>query len=104
MPAWWWARWASAATSRTRTRCARSMASPPPACIPIPAIQLDDIGTGLMRTLYPEIEPYKSGHLDTGDGHQIYWEMCGNPEGKPAVFLHGGPGSGCSPKHRRLFD
>jgi proline iminopeptidase len=57
-----------------------------------------------MRTLYPEIEPYKTGHLDTGDGHQIYWEMCGNPEGKPAVFLHGGPGSGCSPKHRRLFD
>ncbi|HET6622298.1 MAG TPA: prolyl aminopeptidase [Dongiaceae bacterium] len=57
-----------------------------------------------MRTLYPEIEPYASGHLDTGDGHQVYWEMCGNPEGKPAVFLHGGPGSGCSPKHRRLFD
>jgi proline iminopeptidase len=57
-----------------------------------------------MRTLYPEIEPYKTGHLDTGDGHQIYWEMCGNPNGKPAVFLHGGPGSGCSPKHRRLFD
>jgi len=57
-----------------------------------------------MRTLYPEIEPYSSGHLDTGDGHQIYWEMCGNPKGKPAVFLHGGPGSACSPKHRRLFD
>jgi proline iminopeptidase len=57
-----------------------------------------------MRSFYPEIEPYKSGHLDTGDGHQIYWEMCGNPNGKPAVFLHGGPGSGCSPKHRRLFD
>ncbi|WP_119299508.1 prolyl aminopeptidase [Dongia deserti] len=57
-----------------------------------------------MRTFYPEIEPYNSGHLDTGDGHQIYWEMCGNPKGKPAVFLHGGPGSGCSPKHRRLFD
>ena len=57
-----------------------------------------------MRTFYPEIQPYDSGHLDTGDGHQIYWEMCGNPKGKPAVFLHGGPGSGCSPKHRRLFD
>ena len=57
-----------------------------------------------MRTLYPEIEPYESGHLDAGDGHQIYWEMCGNPKGKPAIFLHGGPGSGCSPKHRRLFD
>ena len=57
-----------------------------------------------MRSFYPEIQPYDSGHLDTGDGHQIYWEMCGNPKGKPAVFLHGGPGSGCSPKHRRLFD
>jgi proline iminopeptidase len=58
----------------------------------------------LMRSLYPEIQPYSSGHLDTGDGHQVYWEICGNPKGKPAVFLHGGPGSGCSPKHRRLFD
>jgi proline iminopeptidase len=57
-----------------------------------------------MRTFYPEVEPYATGHLDTGDGHRIYWEMCGNPKGKPAVFLHGGPGSGCSPKHRRLFD
>ena len=57
-----------------------------------------------MRSLYPEIQPYSSGHLDTGDGHQVYWEICGNPKGKPAVFLHGGPGSGCSPKHRRLFD
>ena len=59
---------------------------------------------GTMRSFYPEIQPYDSGHLDTGDGHQIYWEICGNPKGKPAVFLHGGPGSGCSPKHRRLFD
>ena len=57
-----------------------------------------------MRTLYPEIQPYDSGHLHTGDGHQIYWEICGNPKGKPAVFLHGGPGSGCSAKHLRLFN
>ena len=56
------------------------------------------------RELYPAIEPFKSGLLDTGDGHQIYWELSGNPDGKPAVFLHGGPGSGCSPDHRRLFD
>ena len=54
--------------------------------------------------LYPPIEPFKTGVLDTGDGHQIYWELCGNPQGKPAVFLHGGPGAGCSPDHRRLFD
>ncbi|OZI37168.1 prolyl aminopeptidase [Bordetella genomosp. 10] len=54
--------------------------------------------------LFPAIDPYAHGYLDTGDGHQIYWEQCGNPKGKPAVFLHGGPGSGCSPVHRQLFD
>lgn len=57
-----------------------------------------------MRTYYPELEPYATGHLDTGDGHQVYWEMSGNPQGKPAIYLHGGPGSGSSPKHRRVFD
>ena len=57
-----------------------------------------------LATLYPPIEPFEHGVLDTGDGHQVYWERCGNPDGKPAVFLHGGPGSGCSPDHRRLFD
>jgi proline iminopeptidase len=56
------------------------------------------------RTLYPPIEPFQSGLLDVGDGHQVHWERCGNPRGKPAVFLHGGPGGGCSPEHRRLFD
>ena len=54
--------------------------------------------------LYPPIEPYTSGLLDVGDGQQIYWEECGNPSGKPAVFLHGGPGAGSSPANRRLFD
>lgn len=58
----------------------------------------------LRRGLYPEIEPYRSGMLDVGDGHSIYWELSGNPAGKPAVFLHGGPGAGSSPRHRRLFD
>jgi proline iminopeptidase len=42
--------------------------------------------------------------LDVGDGNRIYWEECGNPKGKPAVILHGGPGSGCTPWWRRLFD
>src|SRR3546814_2120998 len=42
--------------------------------------------------------------LDVGDGQRIYWEACGNPAGKPVVFLHGGPGAGCGPTHRRLFD
>lgn len=57
-----------------------------------------------MRTLYPEIEPYDSGLLDVGDGNRIHWETSGNPGGKPVVFLHGGPGGGSSPQHRRLFD
>lgn len=57
-----------------------------------------------LRGFYPPIEPFEHGMLDTGDGHRVYWERCGNPAGKPAVFLHGGPGSGCSPDQRRLFD
>jgi proline iminopeptidase len=65
---------------------------------------LRDIDPQQRRTLYPEIEPYKTGMLDVGDGHRLYWELCGNPEGKPVVFLHGGPGGGSSPNHRRQFD
>ncbi len=55
------------------------------------------------KTLYPPVEPYETGYLEA-DGHRIYWEKCGNPQGTPAVFLHGGPGGGCSAEHRRLFD
>ncbi len=57
-----------------------------------------------LARLYPPIEPFRTGMLDVGDGHRVYWELCGNPDGKPAVFLHGGPGAGCSADHRRLFD
>jgi proline iminopeptidase len=53
---------------------------------------------------YPEIGPYEHGMLGVGDGHLVYWEACGNPRGKPAVVLHGGPGSGCGPGVRRYFD
>jgi proline iminopeptidase len=53
---------------------------------------------------YPEVEPYDRGMLDVGDGDLVYWETCGNPRGKPAVVFHGGPGSGCSPFFRTLFD
>ena len=56
------------------------------------------------RTLYPAIEPYQTGMLDVGDGHRLYWELSGNPDGKPVVFLHGGPGGGPSPDHRRQFN
>lgn len=54
--------------------------------------------------MYPEIEPYGQGTLDVGHGHRLYWELCGNPQGTPAIFLHGGPGAGCSTAHRRVFD
>jgi proline iminopeptidase len=57
-----------------------------------------------LRTLYPEIEPFETGMLDVGDGHTIYWERVGTKGAKPAVFLHGGPGGGVSPKQRRQFD
>lgn len=53
---------------------------------------------------YPHVEPYQTGMLDVGDGNLIYWEVCGNPAGKPALVVHGGPGSGCTAGHRRSFD
>jgi proline iminopeptidase len=56
------------------------------------------------RTLYPAIEANHSGYLEVGRGHEIYYEECGNPHGKPVVFLHGGPGGGCTEKMRRFFN
>lgn len=63
-----------------------------------------DIHSPTRRTLYPEFQPYETGRLDVGDGHSLYWELSGNPDGKPVVFLHGGPGGGSSPEHRRQFN
>jgi proline iminopeptidase len=57
-----------------------------------------------MAERYPEIEPSESGLLAVGDGHELYWEVVGDPAGTPAVYLHGGPGSGCVPGQRRSFD
>lgn len=57
-----------------------------------------------MSGLFPAIEPYDSGLLDVGDDHRVYWESCGKASGRPALFLHGGPGSGCTPDQRRFFD
>ncbi len=54
--------------------------------------------------LYPEIDFYRSDWLKVSETHSIYYEECGNPSGKPVVFLHGGPGSGCNPNQRRFFD
>lgn len=57
-----------------------------------------------LRTLYPDLEPYRTGRLRVSDVHELYWEESGNPDGKPVVFLHGGPGGGTEAKHRRYFD
>lgn len=57
-----------------------------------------------MREFFPEIEPYNKGMLKVSEFHTLYWEECGNPQGQPVVFLHGGPGGGIHPDHRRFFD
>ena len=57
-----------------------------------------------MSDFFPEIEPYNKGMLKVSELHTLYWEECGNPEGRPVVFLHGGPGGGVAPDHRRFFD
>ncbi|MFO0597352.1 MAG: prolyl aminopeptidase [Myxococcaceae bacterium] len=62
------------------------------------------MGMNERRTLYPPIEPNRTGMLPVGDGHTLYWEESGNPKGKPVVFVHGGPGAGTDPKQRRFFD
>ncbi|MDG2474607.1 MAG: prolyl aminopeptidase [Paracoccaceae bacterium] len=62
-----------------------------------PTMPINDI-------LYPPIEPYRQNIVDVGDGHKIYIEECGNPNGSPVLVLHGGPGGGCNPNMRRYFD
>lgn len=57
-----------------------------------------------LKTLFPEIEPFNHSWIDSGDGHEIYFEQSGNPKGQPIIFLHGGPGGGTGPKQRRFFD
>jgi proline iminopeptidase len=56
------------------------------------------------RELYPPVEPIRTGYLDVDSGHRLYYEECGNPDGKPVVFLHGGPGGGCTPAMRRFWN
>ncbi|PZR13499.1 MAG: prolyl aminopeptidase [Archangium gephyra] len=60
--------------------------------------------TTTRRTYYPPIEPFNTGRLQVGDGHELYFEESGNPDGKPVVFVHGGPGGGTEPKQRQFFD
>ena len=63
-----------------------------------------DISPGIRTELYPAIEPYSAGMLPLDRLHTMYWEQSGNPAGVPALFLHGGPGAGSAPNHRRFFD
>ena len=58
----------------------------------------------LNSILYPKIEPFHSGMLKVSNLHEIYYEQSGNPNGKPVLFIHGGPGGGTNPLHRRFFD
>ena len=62
-----------------------------------------DIPHPLRTQLYPEIDPYAAGRLKVDALHTLYWEQSGNPEGEPVLFLHGGPGAGASPAHRRFW-
>lgn len=63
-----------------------------------------DVSAGARAELYPEIEPHDAGMLDLDGLHRMYWEQSGNPRGAPVLFLHGGPGAGAAPAHRRFFD
>ncbi|MBN2751246.1 MAG: prolyl aminopeptidase [Rhodospirillaceae bacterium] len=63
-----------------------------------------DLDSLRATDLYPPISPHISGLLPVGDGHTLYWEQCGTPWGIPVIYLHGGPGSGCLPTHRRFYD
>ena len=65
---------------------------------------MDHPVAGFRTELYPDIEPFQAGYLKADGTHQVYWEVSGNPKGVPVVFLHGGPGAGASPMHRRFFD
>jgi len=65
---------------------------------------MSTVDSSARRTFYPEIEPHRTGRLRVSDLHEIYFEESGNPQGKPVVFVHGGPGGGTEPKQRRFFD
>src|ERR1700684_2470373 len=79
------------AAKSTRALKAREISRPSPRSVP-------------RRELYPALEPYRHGHLRVSDIHEIYYEESGNPAGKPAVFLHGGPGAGSDRRARQFFD
>ena len=80
-------------------RLFQTMTTVPDTFMPVPGD-----ASAERTTLFPPIAPYRSGFLPVSDLHTLYWEECGNPDGEPVVFLHGGPGGGLSPRHRQFFD
>ena len=85
--------------------CPRRGGAPPPPAAKraAPSDPVDDVLV-MRRQLYPQIEPHERGMLAVDGLHRLYWEVSGNPRGRPVVFLHGGPGAGAVPVHRRFFD
>ena len=65
---------------------------------------MNSCGLHAWQSMYPPVQCHAHGWLAVGEGHEIYWEVCGNPMGAPALFVHGGPGAGCAPEDRRWFD
>lgn len=70
----------------------------------IKRMQLPESSYPVYSSLHPPVDPYACALVDVGGGHRLYLEQCGNPKGMPMVYLHGGPGSACSPRHRQFFD
>lgn len=69
-----------------------------------PERAMDSCGSHAWQWMYPPVQCHAHGWLAVGEGHEVYWEVCGNPVGAPALFVHGGPGAGCAPDDRRWFD
>lgn len=89
---------------RSEVRSQSSVDEPIPEAGTYPGELEPSCETCVVSDLHPDVEPYESGHLDVSDGNSLYWETVGNPTGLPVVYLHGGPGSGCTLGGRRYFD
>jgi len=97
----------NAAAGTSRWRAAASVAAVAAVTVGVasaPAVAAAAVQPDKPREIYPVIEPYNQGMLKVSPIHTLRYEECGNPKGKPVVFLHGGPGGGCTPAHRRFFD
>lgn len=93
------------ATGLPQLRSGLFRTGPAPKAVSVVISRIHSLARSLIVSqLYPPIEPYATRFLDVGSGHSLYVEECGNPDGQPVVFLHGGPGGGCNPEDRQFFD